>query len=287
MPLPELVTGEAEEKVSIRFGRVEHPFLETAKEDWGHFSPTPAENYLFWREVGSFLVREGHDIIVDPSPELDERTLRLFILGPVLAVLLHQRGYLLLHASAVTVASKAVLFLGNAGWGKSTMAAILHARGHGLVTDDLAVLRGESGCPVVFPGFPQIKLWPETLASLGDAPDKLPRCNPSFEKRARPATRKFSPIPLPIRRIYVLDEGNAPEILPLGPQDALAELIRHTYGASGVGSSSHFLECASIVNKVAVCSLRRQKALSQLPIVARLVEEDLARSTEAVVLSDG
>jgi len=54
--LPELITAEAEEKVSIRFGRVEHSFLQTLKEDWGHFNPTPGENYLFWQKVGSFLV---------------------------------------------------------------------------------------------------------------------------------------------------------------------------------------------------------------------------------------
>jgi len=140
---------------------------------------------------------------------------------------------------------------------------------------------------MVFPGFPQIKLWPDMLASLEDDPDKLPRFNPSLEKRAWPAAYRFPLMLLSPKRIYVLDEGNAVEILPLGPHDALAELICHTYGAMGVGSSTHLLECTSIVNKVTVCRLGRQKSLSQLPQVARLIEEDLARSTEPVGLSNG
>jgi len=279
MPLPELVAGEAEEEVSIRFGCVGNLSLEILEEGWGHFSPAPKEDYLFWQNVGSFSVLGGRTIVVDPSPAADERILRLFVLGPVLAMLLRQRGYLLLHASAVAVDDEAVLFLGSAGWGKSTMAAALHARGHRFVTDDVAALRVGGSSPVLFPGFPQLKLWPEALVSLGDDPENLPRCGPYFEKRARPVAHNFSSTPLPTKRIYVLDEGDTPEILPLGPQEALAELARHTYVAMDIGSASHFRKCVDLVNAVTVCSLRRPKSLWQLPRIAQLVEADLIRST--------
>jgi hypothetical protein len=180
------------------------------------------------------------------------------------------------------VSGGAALFLGEAGRGKSTTAAALHARGHALATDDVAVLRVEEGGspPVLFPGFPQLKLWPEALASLGEDPGGLPRCNPRLEKRARRAARGFSSAPLPVERIYVLEEGDVPEIVPLRPREALAELLRHTYGAMGVGGASHFLGCAGVANEVAVLSLRRRKSLRRLPELARLVEEDLARSPE-------
>src|SRR5215210_1387343 len=280
MPLPELVEGEGKTEVSIRFGSVVSPTpFESTEKDWGHFSLAPEEDYLFWREVGSFLVRGGREIVVDPSPGLDETVLRLFVLGPVLAVLLYQRGRLLLHASAVAVDDAAVLFLGSAGCGKSTMAATLHARGHGLVTDDVAVLQVEESLPMLFPAFPQLKLWPEALVSLGDDPEKLPRCNPRLEKRARSAGHRFPSVSLPVKRIYVLDEANTLEILPLQPQEALAELLRHTYGAMGVGSTSHFFKCASIVDQVTICRLRRQKSLSQLANLAQVIEEDLCQNT--------
>ena len=287
IPLPELVAGEVEEEVSIRFGPVDDPPLEILKEGRGWYSPAPEEDHLFWQEAGSFLVRGGRNIIVDPSPGSDEKVLRLFLLGPVLAVLLRQRGHLLLHASAVAVADEAVLFLGGAGWGKSTTAAALHARGHSLMTDDVAVLKIGETYPTLYPGLPQLKLWPEALVSLGDDPERLPRCNPHFEKRARPALHRFSSTSLPVKRIYVLDEGDASEILPLRPQEALAELVRHTYGSMGVGSTPHFRKCTSITNKVAICRLRRQKSLSQLPDLAQLIEEDLVRSTEHIVSSTG
>src|SRR5829696_1003226 len=282
MPLPELVAGEqAGGEVRIRFGHVDRPPSESLEKGWGYFSSAPNEACLFWQGVGAFSVRGGTDIIVDPSPGLGEKMLRLFVLGPVLATVLRQRGYLLLHASAVAVAGEAVLFLGSSGWGKSTTAAALHARGHGLVTDDVAVLRVEESRPVVFPSFPQLKLWPEALVSLGDDPEKLPQWNPRLEKRVRTAAHRFSSAPLPVKRIYVLEEGNAPEILPLRPQEAFVALVRHTYGsdyglqtAMGVGSAPHFLECTSILNKVTVYRLKRRKTISQLTNLAQVIEED-------------
>jgi hypothetical protein len=294
MPLPELAAGdakgegrEAKGEVSIRFGCVDHPLLKNPDESYAHLRHAPQEDYLFWQEVGSFLVQGGHTIIVDPSRELDETTLRLFLLGPVMSVLLSQRGHLVLHASAVAVDDGAILFLGNRGWGKSTMAAALHARGHALVTDDVAVLGNEESYPMVFPAFPQLKLWPKTLVSLGEDPEKLPQIHARLKKRARPVEHNFSPASLPLKRIYVLGKGKAPEILPLPRQDALAELVRHTWGSLDVGSSAHFLKCASIVGKVTICRLRRQKSLSQLPEVAQLIEEDVTRDTEHAVLGEG
>ncbi len=284
MPLPELLNSEVEEEVSIHFGRIYYASPpEVAEKAWGYFSPAPEEDCLFWRGIGSFLVRGGREIVVDPSSGLDERTLRLFVLGPVLAVLLRQRGHLLLHASAVAVDGGAVLFLGNSGMGKSTTAAALHTRGHRLVNDDVAVLRAEVSGPAILPGSPQLKLWPEALVSLGDDPEKLPRWSSYSEKRTRSAAHKFSSAPLPVKRIYVLDKGDVPEILPFRPQEAFMELVRHTYGsdhglqtAMGVGSASHFLKCTNLSDKVAVRSLKRPDSLSRLSDLARLVEEDLA-----------
>ncbi len=114
--------------------------------------------------------------------------------------------------------------------------------------------------------------------AVGEDPKELPRCNPRLEKRARPAARKFPSTPIPLKRIYVLDQGDALEISPLRPQEALAQLLRHTYGAMGVGHPSHFYDCASVVKGVPVYRLRRQKSLSRLSELTRFVEDDLVRN---------
>ncbi len=290
LPLPELITGEGVADVSVRLSSINFSPPENAGQDY--FCPNAEETYLFREDMGTILVRKGREIIVDPIPGVEDKVLRLFVLGPALAVLLHQRGRLVLHASAAAIAGEVVAFMGRSGWGKSTTAAALYTRGHSIVADDVTAVQvnTDTGFPVVFPGFPQLKLWPEAVASLGDVPEMLPQLDPRWDKRGRRVVRGFPPAPLPLKRIYVLDEGETHEIKPLQPQNALLELVSHSYCArllQSTDASSHFLQCASIVNNVAVSSLSRHRSLSALSDLARLIEEDLTQSSDQGVLSAG
>lgn len=280
LPLPELLAGEGAADVTIRLGEVDRSSSE-ATPLRTCFRATAEEAGLFWEEAGAFLVRGGNEIVIDPAPGVEGHTLRLFLLGPALGLLLHQRGFLILHASAVAIEGQAVAFLGGPGWGKSTTAAALHARGHSLVVDDvLAVETGDLAPPIVFPGFPQLKLWPEAAASLGDIPEKMPRLHPRLEKRARRDARDFPQSPLPLRRVYVLAEGPRQEIEPIERGEAFVELVRHSYlvrllQATGA-APLHFRQCERLVKTVPIRRLRTHRSLAELPALARMVEEEIA-----------
>ncbi len=279
LSLPELVSAEAEADVIVRLEKVAYGLPEPV-DGRSHFWITDEGIYLFYEEVGTFLVRGGREILIDPIPGVEERVLRLFILGPALGVLLHQRGLLVLHASAVSMNGTAVAFLGGPGWGKSTIAAALYARGYGVVADDVTAVEVAKDHPLVFPGFPQLKLWPEAVMALGEDPEMLYPLHPHLEKRGQRITKGFSPYPLPLRCIYVLAEGQILEIESIQPQETLIELIRHFYGIKLLrfsGASSHFLRCADLAKKVAIRRLKRPRSLSGLFNVVRTVEEDLAR----------
>lgn len=277
LPLPELALEKSEVNVHVRFDAIHRLDLDNTTKSCS--AVTAEEGYLSWNEIGVFLVRRGREIIIDRLPSVRESLLRFFILGPALALLLHQRGQLVLHASAVSIDGEAVAFLGGSGWGKSTVAATLHAQGHGVVADDLVAVDRPGGAPIVYPGFPQLKLWPEAAAMLGNAPDRLPRLHPLLEKLAYPAVRGFSTNPLPLRRLYVLAEGSNAQVEALEPQAAFVELIRHTYTARVLDSTRtplHFLQCANLAAKVPIRRLTSQRSLAALPGLATLVEKDLA-----------
>lgn len=282
LPLPELVVSEAEAEVAVRAGRLELP-PSTPTSTGCSFSFAQGKIYLFWEKVGKFLVQDGHEIIMDPIPGIEDSVLRLFLLGPVLGVLLQQRGLLVLHGSAVAVNGSAVAFIGNKGFGKSTTAAALCSRGHAFVADDIVALeiRDAEG-PRVLPGFPQLKLWPEAVASLGDDPEALPPIRPEIEKRARHVTTRFSQSPIPLCCIYVLSGGATLEIDPTQAQATFVELVRHLYvsrfGSSflqAIGASSLFFQCAALAKRIPLRYLKRPYDLSALSEVAQLVEHDL------------
>jgi hypothetical protein len=172
-------------------------------------------------------------------------------------------------------------FLAHKGSGKSTTAAALHARGYPLVTDDVFPVatddpRGLMG----YPGYPQMKLWPDAArASLGEDPELLARLHSRVEKRIRLSREGFPKEPLPIRRLYVLEQGPVPEIEAVPPREAFAHLVRHSYVNRLLQkmetSAAHFNQCVKLLNYVPVLRLKRPQDLSTLPRVVQLLEEDM------------
>jgi hypothetical protein len=234
-----------------------------------------------YETAGRFRVRQGSEIVVDSAPNADDSFLRACLLGPVLAALLHQRGLLVLHGSAITKDGRAITFLGGKGWGKSTLAAYMNSRGHGFLTDDVVAVNADSsGVIQLMPGFPHLKLWPNSAAYLGMDPDKMARLHPELDKRIHRLDDDFSMEPCRISSIYVLDIGDYEEIRPIKPREALIELVRHTYLSrylQPTGTASlHLQQCAKVASSVPLYYLRRPPSLFRLPKIARLVEDHVA-----------
>jgi ABC-type multidrug transport system fused ATPase/permease subunit len=111
-------------------------------------------------EVARFLLVGGREVVFETAAGVAPGDISIFLTGTVLGILLHQRGQVVLHASAVRVNGKAVLFCGASGAGKSTLAAALAQRGFPLVTDDFcAVAANGAGAVMVQPDGRSLKLW--------------------------------------------------------------------------------------------------------------------------------
>ena len=144
--LPELREDAAlNPDVEIKCGKLDH-FIHD-------FWATGDEAYHNYPNVCSFMVCHGKVITVDPVPGADDRLIRLYLLGRILGILLHQRGLLVLHGSAVSLDGAAVAFIGGCGSGKSTIAASLIRRKRPIIADDLVVISTDDGIPIVYPAF--------------------------------------------------------------------------------------------------------------------------------------
>ena len=282
LPLPELtVSTEARADVHVRLGHVGWTPPES-KPGEGAFQVIAGDGLFFWDQLGKFMVRGGSEIVVDPLPHVEDRMLRLPLLGTILAFLLYQRGFLVLHASSVAINNRAIAFIGNKGWGKSTVAASLYQRGHLLVADDVVPVRiNGTGQPLVPSGFPQFKLYPESAtASLGVDAEPLPWLAPGYDKRACPARDRFLTSTFPLGGIYLLAVGPALKLRELRPQEALIHLVEHSYIArygkrclQGANATAHFRQCETLLERVPVYRLERPASLSLVPEIARVVEE--------------
>jgi hypothetical protein len=276
-PLPGLLAAPAgDPDVVLRAGEVE-PAPEPAPAPL--FRGNAEDGCLYWDPVGATRISRGREVVLDVHPDAEEGVVSVFLIGPVLGYLLTQRGLTALHASAVALDGQAVAFLGAAGWGKSTLAAALHARGHPVVADDIVAVRMDGGRAYVFPGFPQLKLWPEAALELGDDPAQLDRLVRTAEKRARPTPAGFPEDELPLAAIYVLADGEELRVDDLRPADAVIELVRHAWGARSLhptGPTRRLTRFAELANVVPIRRLYRPEPPAPVAELGAFVERAIA-----------
>lgn len=279
-PLPELTpTKKNNSDLVIRQGKINRPKHEV-NSTGSYFQLGSHEAYLFWKIVGAFLVHNGKEVIVDPLPNVEEKLIRLPLLSAVLATVLYQRGHVALHANAIDLYGSAVAFLGHKCSGKSTMTAALYARGHRLVSDDVVVIDLINGTPKLIPGFPQLKLMPDSASAIGNDPNKLEKLASIIDKRNYPAHNNFSLSTVPLKHFYILSEGSCIDIKPLNPKNAFIEIFKHSFSAKVFKDSvnqynveSFFDKCADLVEKVPVSLLKRPASLELVPQIASLIEK--------------
>ncbi len=243
----------------------------------------PEETDLWWRTIGGFrLPHASNEILVDPNPGVRDDLLAYPLLGTVLALALHRRGQFTFHASAVSVARRGVVILGNKGAGKSTTAASLLAAGHPLVADDIVALDDNPAAPRLVQGFGQVKLDEVALAIVCSPDSRAPvTLRPPMNVPALAAKRRvlfpggLAPAPVLAGLICVLARGPLPRLVPLPAHEALQAVLMHAYvGRFGT---------LALRNTALATHFRRAVDLAAIGLVHKLVVPDsVERLPEAV-----
>ncbi len=230
-------------------------------------------------EIGRFWILDGKEIIVEPSVNVDEKMLSSCILGSAFSVLLQQRGFLVLHASAVIIRGQAIAFIGFSGAGKSTTASAFMQSGYPVLTDDVLAIQFKSGHPEVVPSYPIIKLLPDAVEALGHSAEELPLLYASSHKRIQTFDYEQLQDAYSLQRIYLLSKGDRHEIQPLMATEALVTLVNQSRAAKNLIDPSakklHFQQCAELTKMNRVFRLRRKPGLEALSEIVKLVETDL------------
>jgi hypothetical protein len=162
-----------------------------------------------------------------------------YLLGPVLGVVLRLRGVTCLHASAVAFADRAIAFVGSEGAGKSTTAALMAQKGCAVISDDVVALVERDGSHYVYPAYPYLCLWPDSVTMVYGPDKKLPGLSPNWDKRLLSLAGndlRFESQALPLGAIFVLGERasvpDAPFLQDLTPREGLLALVANSYATN-------------------------------------------------------
>jgi hypothetical protein len=283
--LPELLPARsgdpAPAEVHIRLGRVptclEHPLSD------GVLYQAEADRFLFAMEgVARYLVEKGTTITIDPSPPASEDVIRLFLLGSPFGALLHQRGILALHGSAVQTSRGAAIFLGASGTGKSALAGTLLQRGYPILADEIcAISCPQRDHPWAHPAYPRLSLWLDTLQALAISPGELSPVRSGLHKYILPLAECFAKDACPVHAVYILALYNANDFMieRVEKHEKFLALVNHTYRKQFLTGPSqrraHFQHLAALADHVQVSRIYRPNLFSSPAALTDLVEKEI------------
>jgi hypothetical protein len=297
LSLPEYPdAGLAEIDLQVRGHDYFSEAIGDAQLEWSRFSTyqyTHLENgdsYVRWGGVGEFLVSaDGRLITCGRMNESHEESFQVYLLGHALSFALVRSGFEPFHATCIVVDGKAVAFLGDSGFGKSSLAAYFLNAGDLLLTDDLLLLQERPEGFLAFPGPPRIKLRPDMARKiLGTVDGGIPMNSHTPKLILRLNPEQISDAPVMLRAIYELSpphdmkDVQKVEFESMTSRQAFVELSCNTFNyviLDGDRSRRQFTETARIVNVVPVKRLLHPRSLESLPLVRQAILEDLHRTS--------
>jgi hypothetical protein len=323
IPFPELLVAGAGADASADAGAADYRFQllpaqapKTRNCDWFHHWELPDgerwlslakqknEYLLRFEDLADFFIaRDGDRITCRPQPDTPLETVRHLLLDQVVPLVLNLRGKEALHASAVLTPHGACAFIGQTGWGKSTLASSFLRCGSTPLSDDCLALKECEGHILAVPSYPGLRLWSDTAATLVDDSQILPGVAHYTEKKRLNFQAVAQLEPVPLEAIYVLtppaEQGGeqSPEekspakklpeaelrIEPLGFSRAFEELLQCVFRLDVTDTemlARQFLFLHRLISAVSICGLVYPRDYASLPLVREAILHDLKARQE-------
>jgi hypothetical protein len=261
--LPELIKSYFEKKADV------HIQICDLSSLWEKLSTTDSliivkNNFVLFRieNLATFCIFDGNQILVSPESGAETDRIRLYVLGSCMGALFMQRDTLCLHGSAIEIDGKAYAIVGKSGAGKSTLAAGFLSKGYPLLTDDvIAVSFDDNNQPIVVPGYPQQKLWKESLQKFGMEHNEY---RPLFERENKFAVpiSEFTNKPVPLEGIIELShsEDESIHFHEVTGLERIHVVMRQTFRRSFLPKNRiewHFDQSVKLVSNVSIKQLQR------------------------------
>jgi hypothetical protein len=283
LPLPDSGRGDLAH-IAVRIApssyfeeKIRNVSLEQADGSWYQFGRlADGSSYARWQGVGEFLVsRDGLQIVCRQFEVASTESFQVYMLGQALSFALVKRGFEPIHATTVVVNGEAVVFLGDSGFGKSTLAASFISAGYPVLTDDLLILQPAGNRVLSYPGPARIKLFPKIARRfLADTAQGV-RMNPDTEKLIVPLHGKqICSAPALVKAIYSLApprEVFAKQSIrfeTLSIREGFLELVKNTFNYRIIDSGRLKRQLEQTSQLVALLPVRRMSVprdLDQLP----------------------
>jgi hypothetical protein len=241
------------------------------------------DHWLQFPGVAEFRIsNDTFRIMCFPFPQTSEATIRHLFLDQVMPRCLAYNGRIMLHASAVLVGQGLLLFLGDSGAGKSTIAGNFHAAGNPALSDDCVWLKKSKNQIGAVPTYSGLRLWDDSIQALfpGD-PAHYSMADYSDKKRVRISSNTADQfddgIPILALILLSLPSPKSTSTLMLNElpnRDKYIALLKQTFQLTLKDLdrvSNHALALGSIVPRLKMFRLSMPRDYKLLPVVRQRI----------------
>jgi hypothetical protein len=205
--IPELIEIKKTDKINFKIEKGTVPKEIEKPEKKGVFYQISQKEFLLnIKDTADYYVYNSEKIIVQPHKNAKQEAINLFLLGSVIGVIIFQKNKIPFHGSSVIINNKAIIISGVSGAGKSTIVANFIKKGFPLLSDDVVSLFQDDKKILAEPGFPQIKLWEDSLKMLS-INKKLKKIRPELNKYRYPV-KNFETKNHEISAIFIIKTKN-------------------------------------------------------------------------------
>ena len=248
------------------------------------YNPVNSEFIFSISDIATYCITQGKKIIVDPEPGSTMEDVHVYLLGTAFGILLHQRGILPIHGSAILNRNDAVIFAGDSSSGKSTLAAGCAVRGYGVISDDISALSITNTSKVtIFPGIPHIKLCKDSIEYFG-LYNQLVSRTPNQEKGKVDIPRSnFISEPSVLSKIIIIEPHLKNDVLTteIFGTDKLHHLMKQTYRLWAIHklgiTANHFKLVSKLANEIRLFRVYRSMRESSINSFIDYIEETILR----------
>ncbi|WP_132703423.1 hypothetical protein [Reinekea marinisedimentorum] len=204
-----------------------------------------------------------------------------------------------MHANALSLTgtNKAIALLAPSRTGKTTLTVALAGNGFEMMTDDMLALHqssatGNAQCTVeVYPGWPEVRLWPDSLKASGFNLKNTDKVHEQFSKvklavEGRDSAKKR------LETIYFLNrvepgekksdseviKDSVCEIKPMSKSVALVQLLQNSMLGSAfqkIGlEEERFQALSNVVNSVQMKQVNFRSGFDHLDTVCEMIKQD-------------
>ncbi|MGU8138798.1 ATP-binding cassette domain-containing protein [Clostridium perfringens] len=233
------------------------------------------------KNIGSFYIYDGNNIIVQPSENADNQGIKTFILGTSFGMILLQRNKVAIHGGAILIGENAIILTGQSGAGKSTLTNAFRQYEYPFMADDVSSTIELQDEIFIEPAYPQQKICKDAMKKMGYNISNFKLIDEEREKYIIPTHESFVKEKRKLQAIFEIEpyDGEEVKIEEISGGEKMKTILRNIYRIEIIAPHgippAYFKKVINIAKNTLVFRIKRPKNQFSVDRQIELIEREL------------